>query len=583
VTISRAEIGLALAAALFAGAAMAQTPAGNAAQQNPSAVVAAPLPEIRDSHSNAAIEVNTLGSPDGPPAGLLDPSNGGFAGDIWSGSDRAAVEGLLARAPLATPVYADRSLARRLVLTVADAPVGQAPHTFQTVRLQALLNAGLVSEAAKLATQVELKDDPEFTRMQAEAILLGGTPVDACSNATIARETNTEPLWMQLRVYCYGVGGQKDLFDLTHGVMKAEGSDDKAFEVLLNDVLSRKTASPGEMRNPTAVEFFLLRQLGFPISTAFAARFGEAASVVAMRDVKNTPLVRADAAAQALHTGWLSSTDLDAVADAQVFTPQQIANAESTAVGLPFFMGQALIRQAVARADDDDAKARLLAVALRMGRQMQLLAVTVRMQQTSLAAINPATRFRAYAGTFARALMLARQADAAERWRESLNPNDDADRPLSAALAVELNLVAPSASRAQRAQTALAWLAQNAASLQPQNGPDEQRYDALAVVVYDALQEALPPGTSAAPLFTLKLPGRIVSPATRKKLDDLRGQGTRKGEALLTVLDSVGVLGPGDFSPGAAGFIVRYLKDEGESDAARAMAIDTLLLYQSQS
>ena len=163
--------------------------------------------------------------------------------------------------PLATPVYADRSLARRLVLTVADAPVGQAPHTFQTVRLQALLNAGLVSEAAKLATQVELKDDPN-SRVCRPKQLLWAARGRRLQQRHHRAETNTEPLWMQLRVYCYGVGGQKDLFDLTHGVMKAEGSDDKAFEVLLDDVLSHKTASPGEMRNPTAVEFFLLRQIG---------------------------------------------------------------------------------------------------------------------------------------------------------------------------------------------------------------------------------------------------------------------------------------------------------------------------------
>jgi hypothetical protein len=585
-TISRAEIALALAATLFAGAAAAQSPEAKPASSPPQGLAGSPSPPPSDFHDtrvSAPIEVNALGSPDGPPAGLFDPTNGGLAGDIWSGSDRATIEAMLARVPLATPVYAVRSLARRLVLTVADAPVGQAPHAFQTVRLRALLSAGLVAEAAKLAMQVQLKDDPEFARVQAEAILLGGTAADACSNATAARETNTEPFWLQLRAYCYGAGGQKDLFDLTRGVMKAEGSDDRAFAVLLDDALAHKTLPPGEMHDPTAVELFLLWQVGLPVSTAFAARFGEAASVVALHDAKNTPMVRADAAAQALHTGWLSSTDLGAVADAQVFTPQQLANAENAAVGLPFFLGQALIRQAVAQAPDDEAKARLLSVALRAGRQMQALAVSVRMQQTALAPIAPGPRFHAYVATFARALLLARQPDAAERWRESLDAGSDADHPLSAALAVELNLVAPNPGRAQRAQAALTWLAQNAASLQPQDGPDEARYDAVAVAVCDALGEALPPGVSTAPILAQKWPGRVIPPAMRKKLDELRGQETRKGEALLTILDMVGALGPGDLSPDAAAYVVRYLKSEGETDAARLFAIDALLLYQPQS
>ena len=44
----------------------------------------------------------------------------------------------MTRLPLATPVRSVRNLARRLLLTTADAPEGQAPHSFQTVRLRAL-------------------------------------------------------------------------------------------------------------------------------------------------------------------------------------------------------------------------------------------------------------------------------------------------------------------------------------------------------------------------------------------------------------------------------------------------------------
>ncbi len=161
---------LALAGALLASTAAAQVPAANAPPKaigSPAAVVPAPPPP---SPRNTAIEVNTLGAPEGPPAGLLDPTNGGMTDDIWSGSPRGAVEELLARMPLGTPIRSMRGLGRKLLLTKAEAPTGQAPRAFQTVRIQALLTAGFVSDTAKLAAQIQLKDDPEFAHLQATAI-----------------------------------------------------------------------------------------------------------------------------------------------------------------------------------------------------------------------------------------------------------------------------------------------------------------------------------------------------------------------------------------------------------------------------
>ena len=178
--------------------------------------------------------------------------------------------------------------------------------------------------------------------MQAHALAFGGTPAELCGDATKARDTNTEAFWLQLRAYCYGLTGQGDLFDLTRGVMRAEQADDKAFEILLDDALTHKSQPVGELHAPTAMGLFLLREAGLPISPVYSARFGMAASVLALRAAKNPPSARADAAAQVMHTGAASAAELCALADAQVFTPQQFANADAAATGLPFFLGQAL-------------------------------------------------------------------------------------------------------------------------------------------------------------------------------------------------------------------------------------------------
>ena len=511
-------------------------------------------------------------------------TNGGLGDDIWSGSQRGATGEMLARLPLATPIRSVRSLSRRLLLTKAEAPTGPAPRAFQTVRLQALLDGGLVGDAAKLAPQIEVKDDPEFARVQAEAILLGGTPADACGTATAARESNGDRFWMQLRAYCYAVGGKGDLLDLTRSVMKAEGADDKPFDVLFDDFLAHKTSPPGPLHDPTAVEVFLMRQLGLPLPSSLAAKFGLAGSVLVLRDAKNPPQVRADAATQAMHAGAATASELGVVADAQVFTPQQVANAATAAAGLPFFQGQALIRQAAAHAANDDDKAKLLAVAFRLGRQNELLPVAAAMQAKGAAAISPTPALRSFAPAFAQALLLAREADAAERWRDFLDVNNSSDKILAATLAVQLNLVAPNPGRATRAQEALGVLSQNTLSPTPVGGYDAKEIAALALGLYDALGEPIPPDAKAqlANLAEHQFPGRRLSPAAMKRLADAKNQTGMKGEAILTILNGIGPGGPADLAPDVSAFIARTLKDWAEGDAARAFAIDAFLLYRPQ-
>lgn len=596
-TGSRAErrLGAAFAAVLLLAAApgLAQTAA-------PPAAPSAPPQPVETAPAGPAVEVGALGTPDGPAVGLIDAEHGGMAGDIWSASERAVIEDMMTRLPLATPVRAVRALARKLVLTAADAPLGQAPHAFQTVRIRALLNGGLVDEAAQLALMVDLKGDLEFARVKAEAILLAGDAAQACSDATAARQSEADPFWMQLRAYCYAAAGQDDFFELTRGVMKAQGIYDKGFDTLLNDFLAHKTDNPGELRNPTAVELFLLRQAGLPVGPDLAAKFGLAASILALHDARNPPPARAAAAEQALHTGALSAGDLGAIADAQSFTPQQLDNASSAALDMPFFLGQALLRQAVARAADDGAKAELLAAALRLGRQSRLLPVAALMQEKALAQLAPASGLHAYAPAFIRALLLAHQADAAEKWRAILDPDNPQDRPVTSGLAVVLALETPDAGRKARAQPALAWLAQNALSPQPAGGADAQALGALALALWDGLGEpmpqAAPPPTEqpsavqpqSAPsqvapfqaVLAQAWPGRTLAPVLRKHLADIAGESGRKGEAVLAVLDAVGAQGPGDLSPDAAGFLVHALMQEGEGAAARALAADALLLRQ---
>jgi hypothetical protein len=110
---------------------------------------------------------------------------------------------------MASPDTATRALAKRGVLTKADTPPGNASHALITVRIRKLLEAGLSDEAAALATQGAVKDDPDFARAQAEAILIAGRANDACGGLTASRQTEGDLFWLQLRLYCAAASGDR--------------------------------------------------------------------------------------------------------------------------------------------------------------------------------------------------------------------------------------------------------------------------------------------------------------------------------------------------------------------------------------
>ncbi|MGD0865270.1 MAG: hypothetical protein ABSA49_06920 [Rhizomicrobium sp.] len=520
------------------------------------------------------VVVAPLGAPEGPAAGLLDSSNGGLGSDIWTGTSREEIDTLLARLPVASPVYSERELARRLLLTTANAPIGAAPHAFLTVRLQALLKAGFVLEAAILAAHSQVADDPEFARAAADAILFAGHADDVCGNATAMRLQNADRFWMELRAYCYAIGGDNAALDLTRSVMAAQNADDKAFDILLSDALSHKAVDPGPIPNPTSLHLFLLRQAGLPVSVGLAKQLGTPALLLAMDDARNPPEDRASAAEIVLRAGALPMAHLIAVANAQTFTPEQLATPKPAAASLPFFLGQALLRQAAALADANNAKAPLVTAALAHGMKADLFEVAAGLQGDIAASVEPQASMPTEAELMSRALLLDGRPDGAARWSAGLN----SDPAREAALQIELNLVAPNAARAANAQSALTGLAQHVASKTASE--QEQAYAALALGLYDALGEPLSPDATAAALVVANWRGRRPSAETMAHLAAATQQPNRKGEALLLILSAIGADGPGDLAPDVTVGFVRTLAQEGVPDAARLLAIDALLLYK---
>lgn len=521
------------------------------------------------SHAIAAptpVQVEALGTPEGPPVGLLD-GKGSFGEHVWSGSERARSEELLAHAPLASTDPVLRDLNRRLVLTKAAPPPGQAKRAFITLRIERLLEAGLIQEAGGLAAQASVPNDDDFARVQATAILYANRAQDACGAATQTRTTSGDVFWLQLRAYCAAASGDSATADLTRDVLAAQGHGDAAFNSLVDGVVSKKPLPPGAMIQPTAVHVFLLQQAGLPIPMTVARKLGVAASVLVLRDSRNAPRARFEAAERAVSSGAVSATELRLIADAQDLPLGRVAGAASDAPKLPYVMGQVLLRRAASIEPRPEEKARLLVLALSLGEKAGMLPLTAALQADLIATLKPVPETKPYARRLAQSLLLAKRYEAAANWAAG-------DPVLPAVVAV----ASQDAARLARAQSDLSAFALS------QNTPEadtDRSYKALVVGLADVLGLALPPDAKAAAdaVASQHFDGKRPSAEEMRAWEEMANTPERRGEAVLLLTSFVRSQGLRDMAPDVTIGFVRMLIRMNENQSARGLALEALAQY----
>lgn len=514
------------------------------------------------------VEVNTLGTIDGSVVGLLDSRNGGFESNMWSGSSRDEIERLLTKAPLASPDSAVRSLTRRVVLSRAEAPPGSFKRSLVTIRIEKLLGAGMVDDAGALAAAAEVKDDADFARVRANALLYSGRDKDVCGEKTSARLSESDLFWLQLRIYCAAVSGDTATADITRNVVDAQGQTDAAFNVLLENVLTSAKRPTGKIAKPTAMHVFLLRKASMSIPPEVSAPLGVAASVLTMRDTHNLPETRLSAAERVVKAGAARIAELKAVVDAQNIPANELADALAAAPKLSFLKAQVALRRAAQLETRPAAKAALIHEALVLGDKAGLFEIAADLQAEAAATLKTDGISQNQKPLIGWALLIAGKSAAAAPW---LGDNDVARAVLGLALGKD-----------DMAQAALSNIATRLTTGTDKAYSAARPMEALLLGSYDALGYALPADAKAEALAirAQRLPGRRPDDATMQKLLQAAAVADRKGEAILRILEILGPKGPGDLAPDVTLEVVRALEEMGVKDAAHAIALHALLLYR---
>lgn len=507
---------------------------------------------------------------DGPPVGTLDDAHGGLGQSMWVNSPREPVETLLGRIPLVSADPFVRGLARRVLLTPSDAPAGAAKRALVTIRIEKLLQGGLIDDAGSLAAALHLDNDPDFTRVQAEALLYAGRDKDICGDLTATRLTSPDPFWLELRDYCFVASGDSASAELAHAALEGLGVKDPAFDVLVADALTGAKKPVPAIDHPTALHIFLMRKAGLVVTNAMAAKLGTVANMFAARDPRNPPADRLAAASRIAATGALGNAELLSILNTQVIPAKDLAQAQAVSAKLLFLPAQGLLRRAALLETRPPAKTDLVLAALSAGGHPGRLPQTAALQGVVALAIKPAPTIAAGRPLIQRALVLIGKVDAASAWYAGAAEGEDLE-----AFRVLADIAAPSAPRDAAAQAAYGWFAVNAA---PQKNPDAQA--ALALGLADVLGGPMPTAARslAANLEGMRWPGPRPNSADIRSLEEAASQPGRKGEVVLRVLDIVGANGPHDLPADVTIECVRVLVQAGLPNEARALAVEALAM-----
>jgi hypothetical protein len=514
------------------------------------------------------MQVQTLGTIDESSGGTLDASNGGLDSNIWSGSSRSDVDAFLVKTPLASQDSAVRNLARRVILTRAGAPPGPIHRAFVAMRIQKLLDAGMIDDAGALAAQAQSKDNPDFARVQANALLLAGRSKDVCGTQTASRMTESDLFWLELRAYCAAATGDSATADLTRDVMNAQGEADPAYSTLIADVVGGAKKPVEKIAKPNALHVFLLRKAGLPIPAELAKSLGPSVDVLILRDPKATPDQRLAATQLVLRIGAVSTNELKAVADAQVVTADQTANALTAAQKLSFTRAQALLRRAAQLETRPGAKAALVHEALTLGDKAGLFEIASNLQADVAVSIEPKGVVQSEGPLIGWSLLLAGKTAAAGPW---LGDNDIARAVMGLAT-----------NKDDTAQAALSGIATRLATEVDKAQNASRPMEALLLGLYDAMGHTLPADAKAeaSGIRAQHFPGRRPDDAVMQKMLLAAATPERKGEAVLRILDIVSAKGPGDLAPDVTIEIVRALQAMNLKESARNFAIHALMLYR---
>lgn len=503
----------------------------------------------------APMEVQQISELNAWSVGALSRTNGALPSDIWNRSDPAFLAVALDRLPAVYDSPATLALARRVLLSGAEAPRGSDADAAARERFEALGKMGAADELAQMAAGAgAASTDPAIAQYAAQAELARGQRPQACArgrNASVGEQV--PPFLLRLRAYCAAVGGDRAAADLALELARAQNAADAWYSGAVAAAAGAPTARPPAARYDNSLAVQLSVAAGLRPGPNPLANASTLALVALARNAQSPQPQRAQAAALAFRRGAISAAEARTILAA---TPAEITQA------LPP-LAPALRRVTAAPNSVDAATA--IAGVLRGATAYADFAAAARFFKADIEALQSAPD-AASALLFARAALAAGDAQLGARLVASARQagaDEAALAPLDAAL------VALTGARNEQGAMAMQRRIDRAT-------PQQARAAARDVAILAALGAPLEGGVQTFLLANAPQGGARADSGAMLALASAVERGAIGEGALLAVV-AIGDGGPARLDAESVERIIRALRGLRLEDEARRIAAEAIL------
>jgi len=521
------------------------------------------------------IEEDTLPAPNSEWIGVLDDSRAGLGSSMWRGTKRAVVSQLLPQLPAAMRSRTARDLARRLLLTNAEAPDGTAAgDSLVTLRLDRLHAMGdFAGVADLLRVGPSGVADRRTARIQVESLLLAGDHHGACDAARRHIADHDSPFLHRTIVFCQALVGEHDRAALGLSLLEEDEQDrngaGEAFATLVAAMAGDTTAVVDSMPAPRPITLAMMAAAA-QMLPADVMNTDDPALLRAIAINPSAPLsLRLDAAERAALAGAMSTQALEAVYADISFGAAEFNGAGQISADTFSPESRALLYQAARREIDQVERARILQRIWHLARGHALRDVVAAVTAPVLQGVLPAPELLWFAPDAARALLAGGSADAAAGWFRLVDREAEADSMVVTDLWPLKQLSGGPAGGWDRATLERWAMAQRSL-----HGPDAQARIALLYGMVAGLG-VNGPGRATWALF-LPPPALAAVDAEPEAWRDVAtaARTGRRGETVLRALIALGGRSASEAGPAELRVLLGALGSVGLETEARALAVE---------
>ncbi|WP_293948621.1 hypothetical protein [Sneathiella sp.] len=225
-----------------------------------------------------AVVIQSLGGIDPGSIGILTEANGGFGPRIWQGTAPAQIVSLLRQLPVSAASPEMQQLFRRLLLTAAVIPQGlEDPTALLALRLNRLLDAGLVTDAAELIARIPASEmTPSLERVAVEIDLLRGAAEAACQRISGRQSETADGFWTRVDIFCNLQAGNLARAEIGLNLLDEAAGEDPMFLALFDRLAGGAARLPENDQALTPLHIAMMKQAGIELSYSVIENAGYA-------------------------------------------------------------------------------------------------------------------------------------------------------------------------------------------------------------------------------------------------------------------------------------------------------------------